>query len=244
MFRKIKKSLKKVVDLRFIQIKDYQQTNFNYSLISQLFKKDSFIPFTNWSLSPDLILHVLNDITLNKRRSIIEFGSGSSTFYIAKLIQTLDLKSTSFVSIESNKEWFKEIQRQLRIYGIQDYVKVIYAPVIKVPDDLKFKSQESWYDIQELNSQLNPNLQFDLVMVDGPIGGKSPFARFSAIPFLKQRLGEKYSIFLDDIHRQDEQQIMREWEHSLSCRQQKNKYYAVLSNSSGFKINPFQLKRE
>ena len=244
MIIKIKNKLKNFVDSKVSLLKTHQhllqQTNFNYNQISHLFKEDSFIPFSAWAISPSTILHVLNDITLNKRQNVIEFGAGASTFYIAKLIKVLDL-NTVFYSIESDKYWAEEIQNQIQILKIEDFVKVIYAPLTPISGNIALRNQKKWYDPNLLEEKLPKKISFDLLLVDGPFGGSSPFARYSAVPFLKSKLAANFSIFLDDVNRPDEQEIIREWSEFLDCEIQFKERYGVISNSRNFNVTPFRI---
>lgn len=245
MINRIKKKLKHFIDVRIRLIKDQQRLNeqitFNYNQISQLFKEESFIPFSAWAISPSTILHVLNDIIINKRKNIIEFGAGASTFFIAKLIKTLKCEST-FYSIESDKNWACELERQLKIYNLEDYVTIIYAPLVKVSEALLFKDQKKWYDLEVLKNSLKSNTEFDLIIVDGPYGGSTPFARYSAVPFLIDNLGKNYSVFLDDINRTEERLIAVEWGQMLNCNFKYIERYAVFSTAQRFDVSPFQLE--
>lgn len=244
MIKRIKNKLKRIVDSRVKLIKNQQrlneQTTFSYSQISQLFKGDSFIPFTHWTISPSTILHVLNDITINNRRSIIEFGSGASTFYIAKLLKTLEINAT-FFAVESDEKWAVELERQIKIYKLEEYVKIIHAPLNSVSDEILFKDQTLWYDENILNNELIDIKEFDLVLIDGPFGGSTPYARYSAVPFLKVKLAKNFSIFLDDIKRFHEMEIVAEWKDKLDCEVKYIERYAVLSNSKNYDVKPFQL---
>ena len=154
MIKKIKKKLKRFIDLRVKLLKNQQrlneQTHFNYNQISRLFKEESFIPFSAWAISPSTILHVLNDLCINKRRVIIEFGAGASTFYIAKLIKTLRLE-TVFYSVESDAKWVEELNRQLEIYKLQDYVNIIYAPLTEINENYAYREQKTWYSTEVLD---------------------------------------------------------------------------------------------
>src|SRR5690554_4806588 len=95
MMSSLKKKIKDFVDKKVKEVKTHQsqsqQASLDYAQLSRLFPESNFIPFTTWTISPSVILHILNDIVINNRSNIIEFGSGASTLYIAKLIQTLKL---------------------------------------------------------------------------------------------------------------------------------------------------------
>lgn len=40
---------------------------------------NKYIPFTDYALSPYSIAHILNDLAINSRKNIVEFGSGTSS---------------------------------------------------------------------------------------------------------------------------------------------------------------------
>ncbi|WP_139374856.1 class I SAM-dependent methyltransferase [Salegentibacter holothuriorum] len=240
----MKKKIKGFVDGRVKLIKDQelknQQTNFNYNLFSNLFNEESFIPFSTWSISPNTILHILNDITINQRQNIIEFGAGASTFYIAKLIKVLKFNSV-FFSVESDEKWAAEIQRQLELYQLENYVKIIYAPLNEIQPKLAYNEQKIWYDIKILDKYMHDIENVDLVVVDGPFGGSTPYARYSAIPFLRKKLTESYSIFLDDVNRSQEREIINQWSTSLNKKVKYFDRYAIITSETNFEATPFQL---
>lgn len=236
---RIKYIVNQIVEKIIVRQRSTQQANFDYHQISQLFKEESFIPFSAWAISPSTILHVLNDITINKRKNILEFGAGASTFYIAKLIETLKLEA-KFYTVESNAEWAVELERQLELYHLEKIVTVIVAPIVKVPQDLSYKNQETWYDIEKIKNEVK-NIAFDLILVDGPFGGSTSYARYSAVPFLQNQISDDFSIFLDDINRNDEKEIVKEWQKNLNCNLSFCERHAVLTTSKGFDITPFQL---
>lgn len=246
MIRKLKNQIKEFVDVRVRLLRDQQHQNqqvlFNHSQLMQLFSEDSFIPFSGWAISPSTILHVVNDITINNRKNIIEFGSGASTFYIAKLLKVLKSDAV-FYSVESDEKWANELKRQLQLYDISNQVNIIYAPLTKVPDNYSLKDQETWYDTQILEKTFNGKEKFDLILVDGPFGGSTPYARYSAIPFLSKRTLNQASIFLDDIQRTDEALILKEWEQLLGREAKIQERYGFFNNHTAFDVKPFQLSK-
>jgi predicted O-methyltransferase YrrM len=244
--KKIKKQIRRFVDVRVRLIKEQQhndqQTHFNYSQLSQLFNEETFIPFSAWAISPSTILHVLNDITINKRKSIIEFGAGASTFYIAKLLKVLKIDA-KFYSIESDENWVKELQRQLKIYGLEQHVKIVYTPLTDVQPEISFKTQKTWYDTKILEIAFKDIPDIDLVLVDGPFGGSTPYARYSALPFLLDKLTENASIYLDDVQRQHEHEIANTWKAIYGGHIHYIERYMVLNKvEQPFDVSPFQLQ--
>ena len=235
--------MKSIVDLRVNSIIEnqrlLQQTNFSYNQISQLFNDSHFIPYSVWTISPSLILHVLNEIIIKKRKTVIEFGGGASTFYIAKLIKTNKLE-TEFYTVESNADWVSELQTQLKALELDNIVKVIYAPLVPVPEEFSFQGQKSWYDTTVLNENIDKTIFFDVILVDGPAGKNTRFSRYSAVPFLKDRINSEFSIFLDDTIRKDERIIAEEWQKMLNCKSIKTNRYTNLTNVTDLETLPFQ----
>ncbi len=241
MISSIKKKIIKFVDSRLDLLAIKQQTHFDYQYISQLFKGDIFVPLTKFSLSPTSISHILNEILFHDRKRILEFGSGASTLYIAKLIKQMGLE-TVFYSVESSREWAIEMRRQIRLCELEQFVKIIEAPIVPVLSKYSFKKQVTWYDADCLHSLLNNSTKFDLVIIDGPVGNSTPFARYSAVPFLQQKLSGNFIIFLDDADRFEEEQILQEWQNVLKCNINKYGRYATLSHNPKYEVKPFQIQ--
>lgn len=244
MINKLKNKFWKKIDLRFNQLKSQQHNNaqiqFNYNQLQNLINEPFFVPMTTWSMSPSTILHVLNDISINNRLNVIEFGSGASTFYIAKLIKQYSLK-TKFFSVESDEEWMNQLYNQLKLYNLEDFVELIFAPIVEVPKSLSYKGQKTWYDTKILSTKLAYLETVDLILVDGPIGKSTPFARYSAIPFLAEKISEDFTVFLDDIHRKQEQEIIKQWSKQLDGNPRCIERYAYLSLRESLGAQPFQL---
>ena len=95
---------------------------YSYLLIQDLVKFPEYFATTTSSLRFHTLAVILNDIIINQRKSIIEFGSGVSTLAISNLIKKNNLKC-SFVSIEDNKEWFDYINSFLSRNDLQKDVK-------------------------------------------------------------------------------------------------------------------------
>lgn len=209
--------------------------------LESLFKESHFIPQTGWSMTPQATLHALNIISLNKSTSIIEFGSGATTLYIAKLLQIENSKA-HFFSIESNMEWKEKMEKQLDDYGLGDYVQIIYAPLEKANQDYTFKNQETWYSTQILEEALGDISTFDFVIVDGPFGGSTSYARYSAFPFLKDRTTQETIWLLDDTNRSEEFEILNEWQRQSCLNWRSFKRYALLASSSRFDSTPYRMQ--
>ena len=240
----IKNKTKEFVDQRIKEIlryqNDAQQIALDYAQISRLFPESNFISFTSWSISPSVVLHILNDIVINNRQNIIEFGAGITTLYIARLIQTLKL-DIKFYSIESNEDWLIKINNELEFYNLQHIVTLIHAPQKIVPKNFCLKGQTLWYDIEKITAVLGDHQELDLIIVDGPNGKSTPFARYSAIPFLQTRLSKNFGVFLDDAQRKDEREISIQWSKLLLIDPKYIQRYVYFASDTSFITTPFKL---
>ncbi|GGW60268.1 hypothetical protein DFQ11_102723 [Winogradskyella epiphytica] len=126
-------------------------------------------------------------------------------------------------------------------HGLEDIVTFIHAPMTAVPNDLKILNQELWYDSAKIATALQDEQKFDLIIVDGPFGGSTPFARYSAIPFLENRLSNTYGVFLDDAQREDELQISERWAQILKIKPQFMERYTYFRSNKSFDTLPFMI---
>ena len=182
-----------------------------YLLIQDLIRFPEYFATTTSSLRFHTLSVIINDIIINKRRHIIEFGSGISTLAIANLIKTNNL-DCSFIAVEDNEEWFQYIKSFLSRNVLQKYVNIIHAPLKK--NSLALKNN-FWYSDQVLQRNISSDSKFDLVIIDGPAAWKQKIrlSRYPAVPYLINILSEEYSIYLDDINRKGEKKIMSLWSH-------------------------------
>jgi len=187
-----------------------------YLLIQDLIQFPEYFAITNSSLRFHTLAVIINDILINKRRQIIEFGSGISTLAIANLIRKNNLECR-FISVEDNEEWFQYIKSFLSNSDLQKYVNIVYAPLKK--NSLALENN-LWYSDQVLNDNISSNFKFDLAIIDGPAAWKPKIrlSRYPAVPYLVNILSEEFSIYLDDINRKGEKEIMGLWNHKYKIK--------------------------
>lgn len=172
-----------------------------------------FIPWTRAAMRPSTILHILNEIFINDRRSIIEFGAGVSTIYLAWAAKQV---GANVISIEENGSWASKIKTHVGDIGAGDVCDV--RAIGRKP--LKGQGYDShWYDAGQVKDLIG-GLKFDVVVVDGPTAFEAgqEQARRPAIDVLSGNLAENYAIFLDDALRPGEQQALAAWEASLGVK--------------------------
>ena len=231
-----KSKIKKIVS-NIKNTANAQNENFALTLLLKLFKDETFFPLTNWTMVPSEILHICNDILINKRISIIEFGGGFSTLCIAQLIKiyNLDIK---FTCVENDLEWIEKIKSQLKMHNLDGIVQIVHAPIKPVSKEFSFNNQEVWYDIETINQIMNQYNEIDLIIIDGPYGKLSPYVRFSAIPVLKAKMATNYAVFLDDTNRPDEIEICKNWMKILYGRRKDFYRYTYFFSNNNFNSIP------
>lgn len=220
---------------KFDEVKKDSKDLKSLDILLKMFDKNFFMPITSWSLSPAQVHHICNDIVINKRKNIIEFGAGYSTICIAQLLKINKIEAV-FFSIEDNLDWINDLKNILESLELIEYVTFIHAPLKNIEKEYLYKNQEKWYDTNAIFEATENLKNIDLLIVDGPFGGSTPFARHSAFPFFKNRLSENFAIFLDDTNRSGEKEIVAAWNSKFSFYQVEKEDYTYLSNKKGFDI--------
>ncbi len=172
-----------------------------------------FRPWPASAIAPSALQIVLNEILINDRRTVVEFGSGLSTLYLAK---ALDGVGGRLVSVENNAEWAALVRTWLREEGLEGAVELIIAPM--GPCKMGLGGLE-WYDSSAVASAID-GLEIDCVLVDGPIAYREEVAlsRYPALPLLKDNLAKQHAVFLDDASRAGEQKVLELWSDLLGIK--------------------------
>lgn len=172
----------------------------------------SYLPWTQSAMRPSGLVAVLNEITINHRKYIVECGAGISTFYIARLLKE---KDGHLYTIEHDQVWCELLRQELSKENLSDQVSVIFAPLTS--SDIAIDQEDlDWYDLSILEKKLS-TIKIDLLIVDGPPAYEIPkqFSRYPAVPFFSPYFAKNYTIILDDINRPGEQAIIEAWEKQL-----------------------------
>jgi predicted O-methyltransferase YrrM len=174
-----------------------------------------YLPFTNSALRPLCLAYILNDITVNSRKTILEFGSGLSTIMIARLIRKNNTGSR-LLSVEHDREWAGVIRASLHQEGLEDAVSILDAPL----QSSSFAVDSNlWYGL-DAGSGVFAGASFDMVIIDGPPAYEAAKAmsRYPALPFVHDLLAARSAVFLDDADREGEKAIIRRWENEYGIR--------------------------
>lgn len=152
--------------------------------------------------------------------AVVELGSGASTVVLARAALE---HGARLVSVEHEGRWAARIRALLRREGLDRVARVVEAPLApgeeahRVQTADGFRAPRAWYGVEALRADLPSRI--DVLLVDGPPGGDSPrvLARAPAVPALRDRLTERWVIFLDDARRPAERHTAERWRAELGC---------------------------
>ncbi|RWP65916.1 class I SAM-dependent methyltransferase [Mesorhizobium sp.] len=172
-----------------------------------------YLPWTGSAISPTALMAILNDIQINERRSVVEFGSGLSTVYMAKIMQRLGGRLISF---EDNDDWARQVSAMLEAAGLAQYATVVVAPLTSCEFSV---GDLPWYDTEVVRNAMIGH-QIDCILVDGPPAYRreSHMARYPAVPVMAPHLADRFSIYLDDARRPGEKTIVSKWTELLNIK--------------------------
>lgn len=199
---------------------------YGLQLINSLIQNWGYTPFSQMAMRPFCLSYIMNDLIINHRNNIIEFGSGISTLLLSRLIKTNNLDA-KFVSIESDLNWIKHLTSILEKDDTSQFVKLIHAPLSTIAE-----APCKWYDPETIEKAIFGDEEFDLVIVDGPPAYNSALAmsRQPALPFIFPKISDRCSIFLDDCDRVGEKEILTLWEKEFNLE------FIIYSSSLGVAV--------
>lgn len=169
-----------------------------------------YVPWSSSAMEPTAIQMLCNEVLVNGRRSIVEFGPGVSTLFLAAAIK-LEGGDGRLFAVETDGGWARFMAGLLTRAGLDDVVQIVltrtslsqYAP-----------EGPAWFDENELTDALKDR-RFDLVVVDGPpaFSRDKAQSRYPALPYLQERsaISDDALIVLDDAFRYGEKKILRRW---------------------------------
>jgi len=166
-----------------------------------------YVPWTSSAMTPRAIVHVLNEIIVNKRTRILELGMGVSSFFIAKLSQHLD--DVRLLSFDHDSGWIDICRRNLSAKGLSaDSHLMIHAPIER-KQGLGI-NLTAYYDVSVLKAALKEFGPADMLIVDGPPAYEAGFekARLPAHKIFAPFISKDATIFIDDYLRPGETELV------------------------------------
>jgi len=174
--------------------------------------------FHGWPISPDLGRYLIHLLETNAYDFVIEFGSGTSSWLIARVKQTQKKKKSSqpvfkHLVIEHEPYFLNKTRDLLAQSGLESLVDLECCPLLQIHLD---SDQYSYYDCQVLfaglSNQFNDPNKKILVLVDGPPASIGLHARYPALETLLHAFpNARMDVILDDYIRLDEQEIAQKW---------------------------------
>lgn len=165
------------------------------------------LSFGGWAIDEDFAKIVVDEIIKREYSYILELGSGISTLIIAKIIKLMG--KGEFISVEHDKRFFDDTSKLLNLNKLNEYVKLIYAPLKSISIDGK---DWFWYDTNFINGIE----KIDFLLIDGPPRYIQEMSRYPALPLLAEKFSENVVIYLDDGKREDEKAIIEKWKQIFS----------------------------
>ena len=192
----------------------YSQIEALLSILGSVKQKFLFPELRGWAASPDFIKELFKVLmeksSIKKEITILELGSGASTYFISNLIKNHNINA-KFISVDHSIDFLKKTQKYISLEGLDNYVKLIFAPfkyhVIN-------NTEWIWYDSDKIISALSDS-KIDILVIDGPPYDTQRMARFPAIPLLKDFFSKECTVLLDDYYREDEQKAVELWMKEL-----------------------------
>jgi predicted O-methyltransferase YrrM len=196
------------------------------------------LPLNSMALRPYSLAFLLNEVIINGRKNIIEFGSGISTILLGRLLKINGIDAT-VKSIDQSKEWVALLNDLIHKEDLGKIVEVVYIPLEKRNEK---EGSPHWYT-KSIIDGLFKTASFDMVVVDGPTAFEKEieWSRYFALPFIQQRLAHNYVILLDDANRGGEKKVLQAWaqEFQLSFTIFGDTF-AVAYKGDYFESNPFK----
>ncbi|MBE9568262.1 MAG: class I SAM-dependent methyltransferase [Proteobacteria bacterium] len=174
----------------------------NYQFLAENLGFENVLPVTeHWSAAPDFLKSISDYCLHEKPQTIVECSSGTSSLVLAKCCQLND--KGHVYSLENGTEFVEKTGLQLDAFSLGGFCDVIHAPLKTVHvDDEEFQ----WYDLDGF-----PDVEIDMLVIDGPPGFIQKQSRYPALPLLRDRLAQHCVVYLDDAAREDEQVLVKRW---------------------------------
>jgi Methyltransferase domain len=148
-----------------------------------------------WSAKSNLVEYLVNTFQ-DFEGTAVECGSGLSTILFGQIARKT---GAQVFSLEHNQDWYTRMQSALSSYKLNSDA-VLFTPLVN------YGSYEWYFDSPAL-SEINA---INLILCDGPpkatLGGRHGF-----MPRMLHKLAVGAKIVVDDTHREDEAQMLRNW---------------------------------
>jgi predicted O-methyltransferase YrrM len=181
---------------------ELQQQHALVGLAAGLGARAPLPPTTDWAVLPDLARILVETVLDVRPAAVVECGSGTSTVLVAYALERVG--AGRVVALEHDPAQADRTQRMLARHGLERWATVCRSPL--VPQAVGGTTFQ-WYDLARVPL---PD-RVDFLFVDGPPGGVQALARYPAVPLLRDRLGPRAVVLLDDTGRDEERAVAERW---------------------------------
>jgi hypothetical protein len=237
MFDQLKDRLRRA-EAALAAMGEAQRDQLAMAQLAALFPGGVYLPITTWSMAPTTVVHLCNEAAVGGARTVVEFGSGYSTMCLAAL-KARGYPDLHICSVESDPHWMQRMEGWLTEWGLRQMVTLVYAPLENLPTQWAHKGIQTWYTTHAVLKAVESLPPVDLLVVDGPHGASAPFARYPAVPVLKDRLSANAVVYLDDANRPAEREIAAAWQSLLGGDRKDFPRYTRLSRGNAFDPTPY-----
>ncbi len=169
--------------------------------VYRLLKMNRPVASNEWTIQPDCAEALVRRILEKKPNLILEAGCGISTLFVAYALK--QNKKGCILALEHKENHAASCREKIAGRRLKKWAQVLHAPLAVYPINGR---EWKWYSTQEL-----PPGPVEMIIVDGPPGDTQPQARYPALPLFFSRLPADAEVFLDDMPRADEQEILKVW---------------------------------
>lgn len=190
------------IDARAATAEAYRQSEALAGLYARLRGEAPLPPMRDWALSPDAAAVIVDAVTELRPRTVVELGSGTSTFLLALLARSGSPER--ILSVDHDAVYLGRTAERLAGAGLDDHVELVHAPLRQVTVE---GVTGDWYDVDAVPA---PD-RVDLLLVDGPPYTFGATVRHPALGWYADRLSPDGVVILDDADRPGEREILRRW---------------------------------
>lgn len=156
-----------------------------------------------WAASEDYLLWLAGDVLERRPEVVVDLGSGQSSIWMAGAMRAAGY-SGRVIAIDHDADYAAATVELGRRQGVSEWLHVVHAPLVEQEVGGR---EVTWYDPAAFADVSGVGL----LSVDGPPAADNVQARWPALPALHDRLAPQARIVLDDMVREDEQEIARDW---------------------------------
>lgn len=154
-----------------------------------------------FAIDAKALSHLLSIVDERRPQRILELGSGTSTIWLGYLCRCYGGR---IVTLDHLEQYLDETRSAIDRHGLSPQIETRFAPL----EEIECEGETYWW---YSTSSLSDLQAIDLVLIDGPPASTGPQARYPALPNIIDLLSPNAVIVLDDVHRQDEENILQSW---------------------------------